>query len=170
MIACANPQMGAILYYLGVVLFTLVLPACSVYLERYGLGNALPSMVLVGKWFVFWAGGVRLAVAGARQILQPDFTAHTIFGIEGDAPFPFIRELGMANLSLSVVSILAVLVPGFVLPAAIAAGLFYAMAGVMHVRRGNRTAHENFAMISDLFVGAVLIAFVIWWVASYGRL
>jgi hypothetical protein len=33
-------------------------------------------MELVGKWFVFWAAvGVRLGLAGLRQILQPSFTA-----------------------------------------------------------------------------------------------
>ena len=35
-------------------------------------------LCLVGRWFVFWAVGVRLSLAGLRQFLQPAFTARQI--------------------------------------------------------------------------------------------
>ena len=39
-----------------------------------GLGGG-GLMPLVGKWFVFWAVGARLFIAGIRQVIQPAFTA-----------------------------------------------------------------------------------------------
>jgi hypothetical protein len=38
----------------------------------------LDLWLLLGRWFVFWAVGVRLLTAGIRQIAQPRFTAETI--------------------------------------------------------------------------------------------
>ena len=40
-------------------------------------------MALIGKWFLFWAAGVRLMLAAFRQLFQPEFTARQIFKIEG---------------------------------------------------------------------------------------
>jgi hypothetical protein len=39
-------------------------------------------MALIGKWFLFWAAGVRLMLAAFRQLFQPEFTARQIFKIE----------------------------------------------------------------------------------------
>ncbi len=49
--------------YLGVVFGTMfVAPLLSIALDRLWLGGS--SIELVGKWFVFWAVGVRLGLAG----------------------------------------------------------------------------------------------------------
>jgi hypothetical protein len=155
------------MYYASVLLLTLILPAGSIFAEQALAHSVVPLMLLVGKWFAFWAGGVRLLVAGIRQNAQPRFTAETIFGITSDDPLPFIQELGMANIAMGTIGIVAGFVPVFVLPAAIVGGLYYAQAGIGHIRHGGRNAQRNLAMISDLFVAVALLSYVGWAIWSY---
>ena len=154
-------------YYASVLLLTLILPAGSVYAEQALSHHMLPLMLLIGKWFAFWAGGVRLFIAGIRQQLQPRTTAQEIFGIMSDDPLVFIEELGMANAAMGTIGIFALFVPPFVLPAAIVCGLYYAQAGIGHLRHKGRNAHRNLAMISDLLVAILLLVYVGWAVISY---
>jgi len=155
------------MYFASVLLLTLVLPLASIFVDHSLMQNVLPLMVLVGKWFAFWAGGVRLFIAGWRQLFQPRFTSETIFGIKSDDPLPFVRELGMANISMGTIGIVCVCVPAFVLPAAIASGLYYGFAGVGHVVHGGRNLERNVAMASDLFVALMLLSYAGWAAASY---
>ncbi|SRR5579862_1107598 len=155
------------MYFASVLMLTLVLPLGSAYAEHELVRESLPWMLVVGKWWAFWAGGVRLLIAGARQQVQPRFTSQTIFGIESDDPLPFIRELGMANCAMGVLGITAAFVPAFVLPAAIVTGLYYLQAGIGHVRHGGRNLQRNVAMVSDLTVAAALLGYVGWAAASY---
>jgi len=155
------------MYFVSVLLLTAILPLGSVYVDQAMLHNSLPVMLLIGKWFVFWAGGVRLFIAGLRQQARPRATSEGIFGITGDDPLPFVRELGMANVAMGVIGIAAGFVADFVLPAAIVGGLYYLQAGVGHVRHGGRNAQRNLAMVSDLFVAAALLAYVGWALMSY---
>jgi len=148
------------MYFLIVLLFMLVLPVGSIYLEHSYLHSATPLMLLIGKWFVFWSAGVRLFLAGLRQFFQPRFTAEEIFGIKSDDALPFVRELGAANFATGVVGIASFAKPTFVLPVAIAATIFYGIAGIRHVAESDRNRNENIAMISDLFVFLVLGAYV----------
>ena len=155
------------MYYASVLLLTLILPLGSVYVDQSLAHNDLPVLLLAGKWWAFWAGGVRLFIAGVRQQVQPRFTSQTIFGIESDDPLPFIRELGMANCATGVLGMMAAFVPAFVLPAAIVSGLYYLQAGIGHVRHGGRNLQRNVAMVSDLYVAAALLGYVGWTAASY---
>lgn len=155
------------MYIASVLLLTLILPLGSVYVDREVMGNALPLMLLVGKWFAFWAGGVRLVIAGVRQQLSPRLTSQGIFGIASDDPLPFVRELGMANVAMGAVCLPAAFLPAFVLPAAIVSGLYYAQAGIGHIRHGGRNAARTVAMISDLAVAAALLGYVGWAARSY---
>jgi hypothetical protein len=146
--------------YIAVVALTmLILPALSAVVGR-GIEPAAAWIDLVGLWFVFWAVGLRLGLAGARQILRPEFTARDIFKLEGEGPLAIVRELGFANLAIGVVGLLTALFPSFVLPAAIYAGIFYAAAGAVHVREPQRGLNENVAMLSDLFAAVVLAGIV----------
>jgi len=56
--------------------------------------NAPPFLALLGKWFLFWGAGVRLCIAGIRQLVQPRFTAEEIFGFTGEDAVKVVRELG----------------------------------------------------------------------------
>lgn len=145
------------MYYAVVLLLMFVLPIGSVVAEHAQTGLSL--VPLIGKWFVVWAVGVRLVLAGVRQYFQPRFTAQEIFGLSGDDALPLVRELGIANFATGTVGLLSLHWPGFAVPVAISAGLFYVIAGVRHAGQGHRNAKENLAMASDLFVGTVLGAY-----------
>jgi hypothetical protein len=137
-----------------------LLPAASIGVEHFYVRGSAPLMLLAGKWFVFWGAGVRLFLAGLRQFFQPRFTAREIFGIETDDVLPLVRELGVANFATGIAGMVSLARPGFVLPVALIAGIFYGVAGVRHAVKGGRTGNENIAMIGDLFVFLVLASYV----------
>ncbi|MFI0842510.1 DUF6790 family protein [Mesorhizobium sp. IMUNJ 23232] len=148
------------MYLALVVGLMFVLPIVSVLVEYLSLPAGAAIMPLVGKWFVFWCAGVRLLLAGLRQYFQPQFTAREIFDMKSNEALPVVRELGVANFSIGVVGVLSLLAQSFVLPAAIAAGIFYGVAGGRHVMEPARSRNETIAMVSDLFAFVVLAAFV----------
>jgi len=63
------------MYLAAIVLLMLVLPAGCVIGQIVWSHGAADLMLLVGKWFAFWMVGVRLFMAGVRQVAQPQFTA-----------------------------------------------------------------------------------------------
>jgi hypothetical protein len=144
--------------YLGVIIATMfAAPVLSIALEL----SSSPLIGLVGKWFVFWAVGVRLGLAGLRQIGQPQFTAE-IFEISDDKVWPIVRELGVSNLALAIVGLASLANSTFRLPVAIIAAIFYAGAALGHIRSRNRTTNETVAMASDLFAFVILGAYAIY--------
>jgi hypothetical protein len=149
------------MYSLFVALLLFVLPVASVTAEAIWARNGLSLMFLVGKWFVFWAVGIRLFIAGVRQVLQPRFTAEAIFGIRDPASFAIVREVGFANLSFGLLGICSIVRFGWIVPAALAGGLYYGLAGVGHIFRKDRNAEERVAMVSDGFIFFVLMAVVL---------
>jgi hypothetical protein len=109
---------------------------------------------------VFWAVGVRLFIAGVRQVAQPQFTAESIFEIKDRAAFAIVRELGFANLSTGTLGLANLAVPAWVVPAAIVGGLFYGLAAAGHAFRGKRNFKEQTALISaDIFAFVILAVF-----------
>lgn len=147
------------MYYIAVVLLLLVLPAASVVVEAHYSAGA-DIMWLVGKWFVFWACGVRLLAAGLMQTLRPEFTAKSIFEIDAPAAHAIVREVGFGNLAMGTLGVASLFEPSWVVPAAIVGGLYYGFAGLGHLlRRGN--LKERFALWSDLAIFALLAVFVV---------
>jgi len=149
------------MYVAIVFLLMLVLPAASVLADYAQLPEPAKLMPLIGKWFVFWSVGIRLGTAGLRQFFQPRFTSAEILGIKGDEAVPLVQELGIANFALGVVAVCSLANPSFVLPSAIAAAIFYGVAGSLHVTRKQKNRNETVAMVSDLFVFLVLAAFIV---------
>ena len=148
------------MYLLTVVLLMLVVPICSIVAEAIVFKSSTGLVVLVGKWFVFWAAGVRQLTAGIRQIARPRFTAEGIFGIKNKEPWPIVRELGFANLSMGVLAVASIAVGGLTPAAAIVSGLFFGTAGVAHLFKRQKNFTENVAMVSDLFLFAVLMFYL----------
>jgi hypothetical protein len=146
--------------YIAVVALTmLVLPLVSIAIDS-GFHPGAGAAVLVGAGLFFWGVGVRLGLAGMRQLFRPSFTAREIFHTTNDEVLPLVRELGAANPSVAVVALLSLAIPNFVLPAAIYATIFYGVAGVRHFAELDRSRNENVAMGSDLFMALVLLLFV----------
>jgi hypothetical protein len=150
------------MYLAIIILLMFVLPVGSILIEvAYSVGTAHLTL-LVGKWFVFWAAGVRLLAAGIKQFLQPQFTAHEIFKMKTDEALPIVRELGIANFAVGVLGVSSLYAPSFVLPVAIAGAIFYGVAGAQHVTQKDKSGNETLAMATDLFAFLVLAAYVIY--------
>ena len=134
-----------------------VLPiACTV--GEVLIGNVPFSLVIVGKWFVLWSVGVRLLLAGFRQIFQPRYTAQVILSLKSEESLILVRELGFANFAVGLVGVGSAVFPSWRPAGALAGGVFYALAGANHVLRTHRGKLEGIAMVSDLWASAVLLA------------
>ncbi len=102
--------------------------------------------------------GWRLLLAGIRQVVQPAYTARAILGLKNEESHLLVRELGFANVAMGPLGVASLAQPGWRVSAALTGGLFYAFAGAHHVLRAHRNRLGNVAMLSDLFVAAVLLA------------
>jgi hypothetical protein len=149
------------MYLASILLLLLICPAASVLIEAARSHYTIGLLPVIGRWFVFWAIGIRLFIAGIRQVLQPKFTAEAIFDIHDPASFAIVREVGFANLSMGFLGICTLLRAGWLVPAAIVGGLYYGLAGAGHLVGKNKNAKEYIAMISDAFAFAILLVFVL---------
>lgn len=147
------------MYVAQVLLLMLVVPLGSMLVESDFLMSRGAPWPLVGKWFVFWGVGVRLTLAGARQALDPRYTAERILGLRTSEAWLVIRELGFANLAIGIVAVGSIHAAGWLTPAAVAGSVFYGLAGCSHLRSRHRNRLESLAMISDIWMFAVLIAY-----------
>jgi hypothetical protein len=89
------------MYIAAVSLLMFIFPIVSVLIESIANKNHAGLIALIGKWFVFWAIGVRLFTAGLRQIIKPGLTSEGIFGIKGKDAWILVRELGFVRLPLN---------------------------------------------------------------------
>ena len=142
--------------YLATVLLLMgVLPAISIVVER---SSAQGLWEVAFRWFVFWGIGIRLFLAGVRQAIQPSFTAREIFHLASADAEVIVRELGFANICLGLTAAISGFVPGWRMGAAFAGGLYFGIAGAMHVTKRPATPNEWVALLSDLFIFAVVAA------------
>src|SRR6185312_5985324 len=149
---------GARMYFITVILLLLVVPAAAVLIER--AIDAAPVMFLVGKWFTFFAVGVRLFIAGLQQSFKPAFTAEKIFGVSDAASHPIVREVGFGNLSMGAAGLISLAAPGWLPAVAFTGGLYYGLAGVGHLINGAHTRKEAVALWSDLLIFVVLASYL----------
>jgi hypothetical protein len=148
--------------YIAIVLLsTVISPALSVAIEAVVSHHGVSIFALTAKWFVFWAVGIRLFGAGVRQVLQPAFTAREIFGIQSAESYPIVREVGFGNFSMGTLGICSLFHPGWLVPAAVVGGLYYGLAGLLHLVRKDKNVLEQTAMISDAFAFLVLLIVVV---------
>jgi hypothetical protein len=149
------------MYFVIVILLLFLCPLASVAVEAFRFQETLTNWILIGRWWAFWAVGVRLFLAGMRQVVQPQFTAEEIFEIHDPSALPVIREIGFANLSIGTLGICSIFRSDWVVPAAIVGGLYYGLAGLVHLPHQNKNAKEYVAMVSDWFAAGMLLWFVL---------
>jgi len=155
-------------YIIGVSALTFLLPVISAVIEYYTctgsfimLHSAVFLIALLGKWFIFYAVGIRLLLAGIRQIKNPGFTAKEIFHIESDAVLPIVRELGFANLCAGLVGIIALFIPPWRMVSAFSSGLYYGIAGLYHFIKKPAGLNEQFALITDIVIFLLLAVYIV---------
>jgi len=145
------------MYALVVIALMLVVPIGCTIFEVFQSNQGVFGFSILLKWFVFWAVGVRLLLAGLRQIIQPGYTAEVIFGVKSEVSRLLVRELGFANTAIGCIAAGSLTSSSWLMPAAIAGTVFYGLAGVNHFLHKERTRNGNIAMVSDVVVAVVLI-------------
>ena len=149
------------MYILIIVLLMFVFPVLSILTELFIFPSAAGFVFLIGKWFVFWAVGVRLFLAGLRQATNPRFTAEKILGIKDSRQFIIVQELGFANLCIGALGISTIFNSDWIVPAAMVGCLFIGLAGIRHIFSKERNLLENSAMVSNLIVATILLAYLL---------
>jgi len=144
------------LFIFSVTVFLFVAPAISTVLQHPHAGTWFP---LFARWLTFWACGVRLFLAGIRQTIQPGFTAKEIFQLDDARAYPIVREVGFGNLAMGLLGLATIVRPAWLIPAALTGGLYYGLAGLIHLRK-HRNPAETFTLITDFWVFAILAVFV----------
>src|SRR5271170_413894 len=148
------------MYVALVTALMLVFPLASIAIQLLSAEPPAPGVIaiisVVAKWYVFWAVGVRLFLAGLRQIIQPRYTAETILGMKSADSLLLVREPGFANTAMGSVGLASLIAPSWVAPGAMMAAIFYGLAGINHLLHRPRNKLQNFAMASDLFAALVL--------------
>jgi hypothetical protein len=147
------------MYYATILLLMLVLPAASIIAEFAMTQGAAGWLPLIGKWVVFWGVGIRLLVAGLRQVFRPALTAGML-GVKDPAANGLVRELGFGNLAIGTTGALTLMLPNWTLAAAMCGGMFYGFAGLQHLLTKHRSNEETWAMVSDIAIFVVLAAYV----------
>jgi hypothetical protein len=145
------------MYVFMVVALMFVVPIGCTIFEVFQSNQGVFAFSILLKWFVFWAVGVRLLLAGVRQIVQPRYTAEVILGMKNEESKLLVRELGFANTAIGCIAAGSLVSPGWLMPAAVAGSVFYGLAGVNHFLHKARNRNENVAMVSDVMVAVVLI-------------
>ena len=149
------------MYLISVILLMILAPAVSAVAE-YATASMPPDLIgVAGKWMTFWAVGVRLFIAGLRQVAQPAFTARDIFQIDDPRAGGLVREIGFGNLAMGLIGLASLLRPEWLVPAAIVGGLYYGLAGLGHLLKGGRNGKEDLAMLTDFLAFIVLAVFVV---------
>jgi hypothetical protein len=144
------------MYVAMLISFMLILPVVSIALEGVIYNQGVLDVAVAGKWFVFWAVGVRLLIAGLRQIVQPRYTAETILGVKNPDATLVVRELGFANTAIGSAGLGSIFLAGWTLPLAVIGVVFYALAGISHVMHKQRNKLQNAAMTSEFFAATML--------------
>ena len=148
-------------YIALVIAQTVVLPVVCTFVALLIDGG--DPIAVAGRWFLFWAVGTRLLVAGLSQALRPGFTSREILGINAPDAQQLVQELGFSNLVVGAVAIVAAAAaPSWQVPMAIVGGAFLGLAGLRHVTKSGLGTNELVATWTDLLVGAVMTVFVAW--------
>ena len=74
---------------------------------------------------------------------------------------PIIREHGIGNLAIGTAGFVSLWVPSFIVPVALIAVIAYGAWGTLHLMCKGRIMNENIAMVSDFWLAAVLVAYLV---------
>jgi hypothetical protein len=148
-------------YVFVVLASTIFFPAISIFIEWLTNRDQPVSFELAGKWFIFYAVGYRLLLAGVMQIANPSFTAKEIFHIRDKTAYPIVRELGFANLCFGLIGIISLFLPQWRIVSAFGSGLYYGIAALNHIIKKPAGANETLALVSDIFIFLVLLIYTV---------
>ncbi len=108
------------------------------------------------KWFLFWSIGFGALSAGLMQTFNPSYTANLLNIQTND--MIIIRELGLLQFSVGLISMLSIKFSHFKIPAAISYGVFIFGATILHTARlGTINLNEIVSLLDDVWIVAVAV-------------
>lgn len=143
-----------------VISIMFLLPIFFIIGEGYYGAQEL-TLNLFGKWFIFWAIGVRLFTAGIVQLIKSSYTLRDILGLNDLRSSIIVRELGFANISIGLLGLLSLFLPSLRIAAAGTGGLFMGLCGLQHALNKEKSLNQKVAMASDLALFFSVILFLV---------
>lgn len=143
-------------YFIVVPVTTFVLPAICTVAQLLVDDDTKFSFELSDKLFIFCAVGLRLFLAGIKQITNPAFTAKEIFHIDSIDSSPIVRELGFANLCFGLIGLISLFQPSWRIVSAFGSRLYYGFAGLQHFLKKPAGINEKFALVTDILIFILL--------------
>lgn len=147
-------------YIMSITVLTFILPTIGILVQIL-LDNIPFSFELTGKWVIFSAVGLRLLIAGFKQVTDPAFTAKGIFNIDSPESYPILRELGFANTCFGLVALISFFVPDWRIVSAFASGLYFGIAGIQHWIKKPVGGNETYALVTDIIIFIFLLVYFI---------
>lgn len=144
-----------------------VFPVASVIAEYFLLHRNADLAFLIGKWFVFWAIGIRFLGAGLQQLIDPADAAKTRFGTGDNAVQTMLIELGYADLAIGALGTLTLFNEMWITPAAFTGGLYYGFLGFAHIMNTERPWAETMAGAIELGLFVLFTAYLATRVMTY---
>ena len=109
-------------------------------------------------------------MAGVRQIVQPEFTATAVFGIQDCSAYSRVRELGFVTLSVGLLAVVSLLYRPWVEAVALAGHSCSSWQEAIISSAVTVNLLRKVALCSDLFIVSVLVAYLGFRVVGSGRL
>jgi hypothetical protein len=136
-----------------------LLPVLSIICE-FKIEHSAINWELTGKWFIFWAIGMRLFLSGIRQASSPEFTVTKIFRVRNRETFILNRRLGFASIALGIMGILSVINDEWRMIAAITSGVFFGLSVIQDATGKIVNLVEISVLIFDVLTFCVLGLFL----------
>jgi hypothetical protein len=131
-----------------------ILPLLSVAGEQHFV-NASISIILLGKWFLFWTIGVRLMVKGFAQVIRSVRNGNSSL-LNRDETGDFTKMLGLAKMALAGMGFLCVVNDQWSLLATITVGVYLGLTGFQHDFKRPTTTRGWMSMSYDFLVFTVI--------------
>lgn len=146
----------ASLHVLADMVLFVLLPVISAIAEKAIKPGSL-SWMLFGKWFVFWAFGFRLFIAGIKQASDPSLSAKR----HNNEIFEMVRGLGITNICLGVGGILSLINETWRQVIAILGCLFFGLNTISCFTGGLTALNQKLTALFSLLVFIILLLYVL---------
>jgi hypothetical protein len=145
------------LYSLIILCFTGILPALFTAIE-YVIGSGDTMLVVLYKWFIFCALGLRLCCAGLVQLFKPSYTLQTIFKINDTKSAELVQELGVHNVLVGLALMSTLIMPEHRAFMTCIGSAYFGIAGVLHAVRHEKSYNQFVAMVSDIAIAVIALS------------
>jgi len=131
-----------------------ILPLLSAAAEHHFV-HASISIILLGKWFMFWTIGIRLLIKGFVQVIRSRRNGNSSL-LSKDETWEVAKILGLAKMALAGMGFLCVVNDQWSLLATITVGVYLGLTGFQHDFKRPSTTTGWMNMSYDVLVFSVI--------------